>query len=192
MMIFQVGVFGADCGDPYLKAAGAFATQTAVCYFATREKMAADYIALGGILAGALFLFWTQWLRTDLTALMVTVALILPWPHPDGVWRSILTYQDAFAGFGSPAVIMVTAMFIFGAAMVRAGSAELIGMKLFKLCIGNELLLQMAILAVTTLASMFINDTTVIVIFLPVIMALCKEHGLSPSRYLLWAAYGSL
>lgn len=154
--------------------------------------MVVDYIALGGILAGALFLFWTQWLRTDLVALMVTVVLILPWPHPEGAWRSILPYQDAFTGFGSLAVIMVTAMFIFGAAMVRVGAAELIGTKLFKACAGNELLLQVVILAVTTLASMFINDTTVIVIFLPVIMAVCKEHGLSPSRYLLWAAYGSL
>ena len=39
---------------------------------------------------------------------MVTVALILPWPHPGGVWKSVLTYHDAFAGFGSPAVIMAT------------------------------------------------------------------------------------
>lgn len=154
--------------------------------------MAADYIALGGILAGALVLFWTQWLRTDLTALLVTVTLIVPWPHPGGDWKSILGYQEAFAGFGSPAVIMVTAMFIFGAAMVRSGSAELIGMKLFKACAHNEALLQIAVLCVTTLCSMFINDTTVVVIFLPVIMAVCKEHGLSPSRYLLWAAYGSL
>jgi di/tricarboxylate transporter len=154
--------------------------------------MTADYSALALILAVALVLFWTQWVRTDLTALMVTVALILPWPHPDGTWRSILTYQEAFVGLGSPAVVMVTAMFIFGAAMVRAGSAELLGRRLFKACARSELLLQLAILGVTTLASMFINDTTVVVIFLPVIIAVCKEHGLSPSRYLLWAAFGSL
>jgi len=154
--------------------------------------MAADYIALALILAVALVLFWTQWVRTDLTALMVTVALILPWLHPSGEWRSILSYQEAFVGLGSPAVVMVTAMFIFGAAMVRAGSAELLGRNLFRACARNERLLQLAILGVTTLASMFINDTTVVVIFLPVIMAVCREHGLSPSRYLLWAAFGSL
>ena len=154
--------------------------------------MTADYIALAFILAGALVLFWTQWVRTDLAALMVTVALILPWPHPGGEWRSILTYHEAFVGLGSPAVVMVTAMFIFGAAMVRAGSAELLGRRLFRACAKNELLLQLAILGVTTLVSMFINDTTVVVIFLPVIMTICKEHGLSPSRYLLWAAFGSL
>ncbi len=154
--------------------------------------MNAEYIALALILAAALVLFWTQWVRTDLTALMVTVLLILPWPHPGGEWRGILTYQEAFAGLGSPAVVMVTAMFIFGAAMVRAGSAELLGRRLFGACACNELLLQLAILGITTVTSMFINDTTVVVIFLPVIIAVCREHGLSPSRYLLWAAFGSL
>src|SRR3954468_7796642 len=154
--------------------------------------MAADYIALAAILSATLVLFWTQRLRTDLTALMVTVALVLPWPHPGGEWRSILSYQEAFAGLGSPAVVMVTGMFIFGAAMVRAGLAELIGMRLFRACVHNERLLQLAVLGAATLASMFINDTTVVVIFLPVIVALCKEHGLSPSRYLMFAAYGSL
>jgi di/tricarboxylate transporter len=87
---------------------------------------------------------------------------------------------------------MVTAMFIFGAAMVRSGSAELIGLRLFKACAGHELLLQIAVLGVTTVCSMFINDTAVVVIFLPVIVTVCKEYNLSPSRYLLWAAYGSL
>jgi hypothetical protein len=32
----------------------------------------------------ALYCFWTQKLRTDLTAAMVMLALIFPWPHADG------------------------------------------------------------------------------------------------------------
>ena len=39
---------------------------------------------------------------------------------------------------------------------------------------------------------MFMNDTTVVLVFLPIVMALCKERNLSPSRYLLCVAYGSL
>jgi hypothetical protein len=68
---------------------------------AAMQALNLDYVALGVILAVALFFFWTQKLRTDLTALLVTLALILPWPHPDGHWRSILTYQEGFSGFGS-------------------------------------------------------------------------------------------
>src|SRR2546428_755736 len=117
----------------------------------------ADYIVLGLILAAALYLFWTQKLRTDVTALLVTLALIFPWPHPDGKWAGILTYQEGFSGFGSVAVVMVTAMFVFGAAIVRTGAAEFLGMRVFRACARTEWLLQAAVLTVTTFVSMFVN-----------------------------------
>jgi len=153
---------------------------------------AADYLALALILVVALHLFWQRKLRTDVTALLVTLALIFPWPHPDGQWRSLLTYQEGFSGFGSVAVVMVVSMFVFGGAIVRTGAAEFLGTRLFRLCARHELLLQAAVLAVTTVASMFVNDTTVVLIFMPLILAVCKERNLPPSRYLLLAAYGSL
>ena len=152
----------------------------------------ADYIALAVILAAALHLFWQRKLRSDVTALLVTLALIFPWPHPGGEWRSILTYQEGFSGFGSVAVVMVVSMFVFGGAIVRTGAAEFLGTRLFRFCARNELLLQAAVLTITTAASMFVNDTTVVLIFMPLILAVCKEKNLSPSRYLLLAAYGSL
>ena len=155
-------------------------------------NMNIDYLALGIILAGALYLFWTQKQRTDVTALLVMLALIIPWPHPDGRWRGILTYEEGFSGFGSAAVIMVAAMFVLGAAMVRTGAAEALGAKLFRACAHSEILLQAAVLIVTTLCSTIVNDTTVVLVFLPIVVAICKERNLSPSRYLLCVAYGSL
>ena len=88
--------------------------------------MKPEFIVLGLILAGAIYFFWTQKLRTDIAALLVMLCLAIPWPHPDGNWSGILTPQEAFAGFGSVAVIMVTAMFIFSAALVRTGDALII------------------------------------------------------------------
>ena len=153
--------------------------------------MKPEFIVLGLILLGALYLFWTQRLRTDITALLVMLTLALPWPRPDGKWSAILSPQEAFSGFGSVAVIMVTAMFVFGAAMVRTGAAEMIGGRLFRACAHNELLFQVAVLSVATVFSMFINETTIVLVFMPVILGVCKERNLSPSRYLLCAAYGA-
>jgi di/tricarboxylate transporter len=150
-----------------------------------------EFIALGLILAGALYLFWTQKLRTDITALLVMLCLAIPWPHQDGKWAGILTPQEAFAGFGSVAVIMVTAMFVFSAALVRTGVAEIIGGRLFRAAASNELLFQIAVFAVATVCSMFINETTIVLVFMPVVLGVCKERNLSPSRYLLCAAYGA-
>lgn len=151
-----------------------------------------EYIVLAAVLAAALWSFWRQALRTDVTALLVMLAMILPWPHPGGEWRGLLTYQEGFSGFGSAAVIMVTAMFVLGAAMVRTGAAESVGGKLFRACAHNEILFQLAVLLVCTGFSMFMNDTAVVLIFMPLVIAVCQERNLSPSRYLLCIAYGSL
>jgi di/tricarboxylate transporter len=151
-----------------------------------------EYIALSLILCSAIYFFWTGRLRTDLTALLVMLGLILPWPHADGGWRAILTYREGFSGFGSAAVVMVAAMFVVGAAIIRTGLVEFLGGRLFRACAHSEVLLQFVILSLTTCVSMFVNDTTVVLVFLPTIITLCKERNLSPSRYLLCAAYGSL
>jgi len=140
---------------------------------------------------GALYFFWTQRLRTDITALLVMLFLALPWPRPDGRWSAILSPQEAFSGFGSVAVIMVTAMFVFSAALVRTGAAEMIGGRLFRACAHHELLFQIAVLSLATTCSMFINETTIVLVFMPVILGVCKERNLPPSRYLLCAAYGA-
>lgn len=153
--------------------------------------MKPEFVGLGLILAGALYLFWTQRLRTDITALVVMLCLAIPWPHADGKWAGILTPQEAFAGFGSVAVIMVTAMFVFSAALVRTGAAEMIGGRLFRAAARNELLFQAAVFGLATACSMFINETTIVLVFMPVILGVCKERNLSPSRYLLCAAYGA-
>jgi sodium-dependent dicarboxylate transporter 2/3/5 len=136
-------------------------------------------------------LFWTQKLHTDVTAVLVMLSLAVPWPRPDGRWSAILSPQEAFSGFGSVAVIMVTAMFVFSASMIRTGAAEMIGGRLFRACAHHEILLQVAILSITAACSMFIHETTTVLVLMPIVLAVCKERHLSPSRYLLCAAYGA-
>ena len=153
--------------------------------------MKPEFVVLGLIIAGALYLLWTQKLHTDVTAVLVMLSLAIPWPRPEGRWSAILSPQEAFSGFGSVAVIMVTAMFAFSAAMIRTGAAEMIGGRLFRACAHHEILLQVAILSTTAACSMFIHETTTVLVFMPIILAVCKERHLSPSRYLLCAAYGA-
>ena len=152
----------------------------------------AEYVVLALIMAVAIYLFWTQRLPYELTAVLVLLARVLPWPHPDGAWRAILSYREAFSGFGSPAVIMIVAMFVFGGALLQTGAAEWVGARLFRAAAGKEWLLQLTILAMTSLCSMFVNDTTTVLVFMPLILTVCRERDLSPSRYLMFAAYGSL
>lgn len=152
----------------------------------------ADHIALVLILAAAVVSFWTRRIPHDLTAVLVLIAIIVPWPHPQEGWRPILEPAEGFAGFGSSAVVMIVAMFVFGGALVRTGAAESFGMRLFRSVASSEWKFQAAILAATTGCSMFVNDTTVVLVFLPIIVTICRERDLPLSRYLIFAAYGSL
>lgn len=151
-----------------------------------------DYIYLGLVFAGMIYLLWSRRVGSDVTAVLVMLSLIVPWPHPGGEWTALLTYQQGFSGFGSSAVIMIAAMFVIAAAIVQTGAAEVLGLRLLRKVAGREWTLQIAVLILAVLTSMFINDTTVVLILLPLILSVCKEFKLSASRYLLFAAYGSL
>jgi di/tricarboxylate transporter len=61
--------------------------------------------------------------------------------------------------------------------MVRTGAAERLGGKLFRVCARSEALLQIAILGLSTLFSMFMNDTTVVLVFMP--LSLTTSAGFS-------------
>ena len=152
----------------------------------------AEYVYLGAVLSVALYLLWSRRVRTDVTAVLVMLSLIVPWPHPGAGWHAVLSYEQGFSGFGSSALIMIAAMFVIGGAIVQTGAAEACGLRLLGKVADREWLLQLTILVLSTVASMFINDTTVVLILLPVIIRLCHDRHLMPSRYLMFAAYGAL
>ncbi len=154
--------------------------------------MTTESIYLALVLLLALVSFYRQWLRTDVTALLVMLSLLVPWrPTEDGL-RAILTPAEAFHGFGSPALIMVASMFVLSAAMVRTGAAELLGGRLLSRGATSELRFQLTVLTLVTAFSAVVNDTTTVLVWMPPVMAICRERGYSPSRVLMLLAFGSL
>lgn len=154
--------------------------------------MTAEAAFLVVVLLAALVLFYTGWVRPDVTALLVMLSMILPWrAGPDGM-TGILSVQEGFSGFGSPAVIMVASMFVLSAAMVRTGAAQLIGGRVLAAGAATELRFQVTVLGVVTLFSAFVNDTTTVLVWMPMVLAICRERGYAPSRVLLLLAYASL
>jgi di/tricarboxylate transporter len=77
-----------------------------------------DSVIVLSILAIAVFLFVTEKLSIDLVAMLVLMALIL---------TGLLTPEQAFSGFSSPAVITVWSVFIVSSALVSTGVADFIG-----------------------------------------------------------------
>ncbi|MFY9345906.1 MAG: SLC13 family permease [Planctomycetota bacterium] len=154
--------------------------------------MTAESVYLAAVLLLALVSFWLQRIRPDLTALLVMLSLLVPWRLTADGLQAILTPAQAFHGFGSPALVMVASMFVLSGAMVHTGAAQLLGARLLAAGARDELRFQLTVLTLVTAFSAVVNDTTTVLVWMPPVMAICRERGYAPSRVLILVAFGSL
>lgn len=134
------------------------------------------------VLAGALYLFVSERIAADVTALLIPVAL--------GV-LGVLAPGEAMAGFGNPAVVTVAALFVLSRALVESGAVSWLGAALQRVATGERRALA-ALLAFSILPSALINNTLVVVVFLPVVLQLAADRGTAPSKLLLPLSYASI
>lgn len=140
------------------------------------------WIALG-ILTVAIVLFVTEWLRVDVVAIGVMVALSL---------SRLLTPQETISGFSNPAVLTIASLFIVGGAILQTGLAAAIGRRILKVAGSNEARLTVVIMVTVALLSGFMSDTGTVAVLLPAIVSLAVSARISTSRLLIPLAYGSL
>ncbi|MCJ8501659.1 SLC13 family permease [Desulfatitalea alkaliphila] len=145
--------------------------------------MTFDILLLLVIVAIAFVLFVGGWLRVDLVGLMVLSALAL---------TGLVTPREALAGFSSPAVVTVWAMFILSAGLTRTGIAHRLGQPLQRFAKSSEALLVVALMTAAGLLSALINTVTVAAILLPPTMELARRSGRPPGRLLMPLALGCL
>ncbi|MBK7641890.1 MAG: SLC13 family permease [Planctomycetes bacterium] len=144
------------------------------------------------LLGAALIALYKEWLRIDLVALLILVALLVPWRRLGDEWVGVLSLSQALSGFGSPAVAMIASMFVLSAALQRTGAASWIGEGLLRLGSRSELMLQATLLTVVTLFSALVSDTATVLVWMPLVLAVAKRRRYAPSRLLLPLAFASL
>jgi len=152
----------------------------------------AAYLAL--VLAAALVLFVTGWVRVDVTALLVMLALLAPvWPGAGaGRWHGLLDARQAFSGFGSPAVLMLAGMFVLSAALVQTGAAAMLGERLLRRASSSVLLLQVTLFVSVAALSTLVSNTTTVLVAMPLALTACRRRGYAPSKVLMPIAFASL
>lgn len=142
-----------------------------------------DIWIISAILLLTLYLLVTEKISVDLTAVGIMVLLVV---------SRILTPKEAISGFANPALITVGAMFVVSKGMMRTGGVEFLGRKIIQMARGNHKLALIIILISVAVASAFINNTPVVILFIPVVMSMCCEFGLSPSKFLIPVSYASI
>jgi di/tricarboxylate transporter len=135
------------------------------------------------ILIITVYLLISEKLPVDLTAIGIMVALMV---------TRTLTPVEAVAGFSNPAVLTVGSMFLISQAMIRTGAVGFIGQAVTRWTQGRAGMAMLLVLLITAVASAFINNTPVVVLFIPVVLSLSCRLGISPAKYLIPLSYASI
>jgi di/tricarboxylate transporter len=145
--------------------------------------MTIDSLLIFIILGIALLLFISEKIRVDVVALMVLVSLTL---------TGLITPEEAFSGFASPAVVTVWAVFIISGGLTRSGVADVIARFILRLAGHNQLRLIVLIMLTVGLMSAFMNNIGAVAILLPAVVSVAREMKISPSKLLIPLAWASL
>jgi len=91
----------------------------------------------------------------------------------------------AFAGFGHAALITICALMIMGRGLVVSGALEPFARMLERLFRWNSQLGLLAALLIAFFLSMFVNDTPVMVLLIPIIVAIAAKGLMASSKILM-------
>ena len=128
-----------------------------------------------------LLFIWGR-VRHDFAALIGLFLLVI---------AGIVPADEAFAGFGHPAVITVAAVLIIGKALEYSGLIDLLGKWVTQ--IGKNLLLQiLALSSIVAVASAFMNNVGALAIMMPVALHIARKNGHPPSYLLMPISFASL
>lgn len=122
----------------------------------------------------------TNRLRADLVAVIALLAFVV---------LNILTPQEALAGFSNSVVIMIAALFIIGAGILRTGLAGMAGNMLLKWSGDNELRLFVLLLVIVAVVGAFMSNTGTVALMMPIIVSIAMSIRVSPSKFLLPLSY---
>ncbi len=109
------------------------------------------------------------------------------------ILTGVLEPKEAFSVFSNDAVITVASMFVLSAALIRTGALESATRLLDRLGGGgSERRLLLVVLPVVALLSAFVNNTPIVVMFMPILIALAAKNQLNQSALLLPLSYASI
>ena len=135
------------------------------------------------IIGVSLVLFSFERLPADVIAIGVLLALIL---------LKLLPADEAFAGFGSDAVIMILGLLILTATLVRTGVVDLAGRNIIRRTGENQNRLLGIILVAPAIMSTFMSNTASTAFFLPIVLGLSRRARVKASYLLMPLAFATI
>jgi di/tricarboxylate transporter len=131
-------------------------------------------------------LFATNRMRVELICLGLIAVLALGFHLFPLVQEGRFTGMDvAFGGFGHSALVAICCLMILGRGLVATGALDPAARALSRLWSFSKILGMLLSLLVCGALSMFINDTPVLVLTLPMLLGLAHRAGVAASKTLM-------
>ena len=151
-------------------------------------------VAVMLLIVVALAMYTRDAIPFETTSLFVLVTLIVgfqlfPYIEPDG---SRLEPSDFLLGFGHKALIAVSGLMIVGEGLIRTGALEPVGRFLARLWRSWPAIALLLTILLTAGLSMFINDTPVVVLMLPILVGVAMRTGASASGFLIPMGFAAI
>ncbi len=137
--------------------------------------MEKDVLGLA-ILGVCVVLFLTKRLPVSVTGCLGCLLMVL---------GRVCTFDQAFSGFSNSIVILMASVMIVGIAMFSTGAAQIIGRTAIRLSHGEEKRFLMASCIISGLLSMFLANTALVAVFIPIIDSVCRTESHMKRKNLL-------
>lgn len=145
--------------------------------------MTVEIVFVFALLALTLASFVWEKFPPDVTAVTLFAILLI---------TGLIEKENAFAVFANPAPITVGAMFILSAALVKCGVVDRISGFVERAGTLPYPVVILVMVALVATLSAFINNTPVVVVFLPVVLGLARRMKLAPSKLLIPLSYAAV
>ncbi len=144
--------------------------------------MTTDQILILTILAATIGLFlWGRW-RHDIVALACLLAC---------VFAGLVPTEQAFAGFGHPAVVTVACVLVLSWGLQSTGAVDLLAQRALPSAAGPTLTIA-AITGLGAVLSAFMNNVGAMALLMPVAIQLAGRLELPPGKVLMPLAFGTI
>ena len=143
----------------------------------------------------AVISFVLERVSLELTSICVIVAFLLFFhffPVVDEQGTSLLTPVELLSGFANPALVTIIALLVVGQGLYHTGALIRPTRRIAVLGRSRPQFTLVATLLSAGIISAFMNNTPVVVIFIPVLTALAYRMNVSPTKVLIPLSFISI
>ncbi len=147
------------------------------------------------VLAAAMISFALERVSLELTSL-ATLSFLLLWfqifPLADARGDNVLSAAELLRGFANPSLFAVLALLVMGQAMVQTGALTGLTRMFVRLAKNHRQLAVASGFTGVMLTSAFLNNTPVVVMFIPIMQALAIRLNTSPSSLMMPLSFAAI